>query len=78
LAAGAQRTQRLLAEIDGAVQRESGPDDIQDAEVVEESKPAAGSINENFTSEAEGKKSGDEEDTTAASEGLTAEELEEL
>lgn len=73
LAAGAQRTQRLLAEIDGAVERE----DIQDAEVVEESKTAARSgkpDKEIFTP------NGEEEDetTTAASEGPTAEELEEL
>ena len=76
LAAGAQRTQRLLAEIDGATARE----DIVDAEVVETSKPAARSMNENFTSE--GKKLQEEkeedENTTAASEGLSEEELEEL
>ena len=73
LAEGAQRTQRLLAEIDGAEPRE----DVVDAEVVETSEPAARSMNENFTSE--GKISQEEEEnTTAASEGLSAEELEEL
>lgn len=71
LAAGAQRTQRLLAEIDGAVERE----DIQDAEVVEESKPAARDGKEIFTPNGEEE---EDETTTAASEGPTAEELEEL
>ena len=70
LAAGAQRTQRLLAEIDGATARE----DVVDAEVVETSEPAAGSGEQDkeiFTPE-------EDENTTAASEGLSPEELEEL